>query len=162
MNVMIKKNYKIDLKPMTEDDLPFMLQVYSSTRENEMKRTGWDKNQTQEFLEMQFRLQHTHYQEYYPNAVFSVVTVNNEPVGRLYLHRGTRDIRIMDIALLKDFQGKKIGLKLMQNILEEGKEKNMPVNLHVEHNNPAVEFYKKLGFKIIEEKEVYYFMEWTP
>ena len=38
----------------------------------------------------------------------------------------------MDIALLPDYRNAGIGLSLLQDILEEGKNLNLPVTIHVE------------------------------
>lgn len=47
------------------------------------------------------------------------------------------------IATHKDYRGKGIGSKLLQTIIEtcEGN-----IALHVEHDNPALQLYKKFGF----------------
>lgn len=153
---------QLKLIPFSESDIPFLKKVYASTRDWEMALTDWPEEQIANFLNMQFELQHTHYQKYYPNAEFSIIHINDTPVGRLYLERTDEDILIIDIALLTEFRGKGYGYRLMKDIMAEGQQKNLPVRLHVEKLNPAMTFYNKLGFKNIKERDIYYLMEWMP
>ncbi|MCK5146160.1 GNAT family N-acetyltransferase [bacterium] len=145
---------------MTDEDLPFLMEVYASTRAEEMRLTGWNEIRIAEFISMQFNAQHKHYTQYYPNAKMDVIYVDGEPAGRLYVEHTTKEIRIMDICLLPEFKGKGIGYHYMQQLMDEGKEKCLPVSLHVEKNNPSKSFYDRLGFKVLEDREVYWFMEW--
>jgi ribosomal protein S18 acetylase RimI-like enzyme len=88
--------------------------------------------------------------------------LNDEPVGRLYLHRRQDEIRIIDIALLTEHRGKGIGSLLMLDILEEATQAALPVRIHVERNNPALRLYQRLGFRAIADQGVYWLMEWHP
>jgi hypothetical protein len=38
---------------------------------------------------------------------------------------------------------------------------DLPLRIHVEKFNPALRWYERLGFRQIEDKGVYLFMEWT-
>lgn len=152
----------LSLTPVSDVHMPFLLQVYASMREEEMRLTGWHERQVADFLNMQFNLQHQHYVKYYPNAQMDVILVNGQPAGRLYVERTSKEIRIMDICLLPDFRGRGIGYHYMRQLMDEGQEKSLIVSLHVEKNNPSKRFYDRLGFTIAEDRDVYWFMEWQP
>jgi ribosomal protein S18 acetylase RimI-like enzyme len=107
---------------------------------------------------MQFNLQHTQYMQNYRQPSFDIVMIGDTPAGRLYISRGQKEIRIVDISLLPEYCGIGIGGKLMRELLREGDEKRLPVTLHVEKNNRALEFYQRLGFRIEEDRGVYLFM----
>src|SRR5687768_18508020 len=92
----------IDLRDVTEDDADFLYSVYASTRADEMARVDWNTEQQEAFLRMQFNAQTQFYIENYPGAEFHVITLNEQPIGRLYVHRKADEIRIMDISLLPD------------------------------------------------------------
>jgi ribosomal protein S18 acetylase RimI-like enzyme len=154
--------HTLQFQSITDSDLPFLYEVYSSTRMEEMKSTGWSKEQINQFLTMQFNLQHSHYTKHYPNANFDIVMLKDQQIGRLYIDRGEHDILIIDIALLPQYQKQGIGYQLMKSILDEAKEKNLLVHLHVEKYNPALQFYFRLGFQIQEDKDVYYYLRWSP
>lgn len=152
----------ITLRPMTPDDMPFLYQVYASTRLEELAPVGWTPEQVGEFLTQQFTAQHQFYQEHYENATYNVIIADGQQVGRLYLARWPTEIRIMDIALLPAYRGLGIGSALLQAILEEGERTGKRVSIHVEKVNPALRLYERLGFRPSADRGVYWFMEWQP
>lgn len=154
---------KIVLRPITDNDLEFLYELYASTREEELSVVPWeDDAQKENFLRMQFQAQHAHYQEHFADAKFDVIEVDGQPAGRLYLQRGDDAHRIIDIALLPIHRRKGIGGKLMQEILDDASAAKLPVRIHVEHNNPAMHLYQRLGFAKIDDTGVYYLMERLP
>jgi len=152
----------ISLRPVTPDDEEFLLSVYASTRADEMALADWSAEQKESFLRMQFRAQTQYYTENYKGAEFQVITLKDQLIGRFYIHRRGDEIRIMDIALLPDYRNLGIGSALLQEILEQGKNHNLPVTVHVEQFNPALRLYKRMGFRSKEDKGVYLLMEWSP
>lgn len=111
---------------------------------------------------MQFEAQHRYYHEQFIDARFDVIEQSNQSIGRLYVDRRAEEIRIIDIALLPECRGLGIGKYLMCELLEEASSKGLRVTIHVEHNNPAMHLYKRLGFQHIHDEGVYYFMQWDP
>jgi len=149
----------IQVRPRSDGDLDFLYRVYASTRLEELAATGWDETEIETFLRMQFELQHTQYVQNYPEASFDIVLIDGAPAGRLYVHRGGSGIRIMDIALLPEFRGKGTGGRIIRELVREADAAGLTMSLHVEVNNPVREFYRKLGFKEIESRGAYYYME---
>ena len=47
----------------------------------------------------------------------------------------------------------------MRNLVEEADAKGLVMCLHVEMNNPILEFYKKLGFQTKGEHGIYHYIE---
>jgi len=152
----------IDLRDVKADDADFLYSVYASTRADEMARVDWNTEQKEAFLRMQCNAQSQFYIENYPGATFQVITLNDQHVGRLYIHRREDEIRIMDITLLPEYRNLGIGSSLLQDILEQGKNLKLPVTIHVEQFNPALRLYKRMGFYPKEDKGVYLLMEWSP
>ncbi|KAA3663385.1 MAG: N-acetyltransferase [Chloroflexi bacterium] len=152
----------ITLRSITPDDKLFLCRLYASTREDELSVVPWSDAEKESFLTMQFNAQHTYYQEQFKQAEFLVVELDGEPIGRLYIDRRQDEIRLIDIALLTSHRRKGIGSMLLKDLLTEGSAANLPVRIHVEHNNPALSLYTQLGFKHIEDQGVYFLMEWSP
>lgn len=150
------------LRPIAEDDLEFLLQLYASTRIAEKELVGWGEERWDAFMRMQFNLQHSQYQQNYRQPAFDVIMVGETPIGRLYLNRGEEEIRIVDIALLPEYRGGGIGAALLQEILREGDDRGVEVTLHVERNNPALALYRLLGFQVESATEIYCFMRRSP
>lgn len=152
----------IALRAIDDNDTNFLFSVYASTRASEMELVDWSNEQKEAFLRMQFDAQSKFYFENYPGAELQVIMLNDQPIGRLYIHKRENEIRIMDIALLPEQRNAGVGSRLLHDILDEGKNLNLPVTIHVEQFNPAMRLYQRLGFQHKEEKGVYLLMEWSP
>jgi ribosomal protein S18 acetylase RimI-like enzyme len=133
--------------------------VYASTREEELAVVPWDDAQKETFLRQQFDAQDAWWRENYAEATFDVILVDGEPAGRLYVHRGPSEIRIVDIALLPEHRGNGVGTRLLDDLLAEGDAGAKSVTIHVERMNPALRLYERLGFSLAEDKGVYLFLE---
>ncbi|MFZ6026724.1 MAG: GNAT family N-acetyltransferase [Chloroflexota bacterium] len=150
------------LRPITPEDEAFLYRVYASTRQAEMALVPWDDAQKAAFVRQQFEAQRSHYAHYYSGAAFDVIEVNGLPAGRLYLSRGKAEYRIVDITLLPEFRGRGIGSAILADIQAEAAQAGASVAIHVERFNPALKWYERLGFRVLEDKGVYLFMEWRP
>ena len=152
----------ISLRSVRPDDRAFLLSVYASTRELEVATVvDWDAAQKAAFVRMQFDAQYAYYQENYEGAAFDVILVGGQPAGRLYIHPRDDEIRIMDIALLPEYCNRGIGTTLLHGLQSEAVAAGKPLRIHVERFNPALRLYERLGFRQIDDRGVYLFMEWT-
>ncbi|TPM04264.1 GNAT family N-acetyltransferase [Mesorhizobium sp. B2-3-10] len=145
----------LTFRPIAETDLPFLAGVYASTRAEELALTSWDDAQKAAFVDMQFQAQHAHYQKYYPNADWLVMTHGGEDIGRLYVERWPREHRIIDITFLPAFRGRGFGRALLADLIDEAGAVGKAVSIHVEKHNPAMRLYLRLGFTVAEDKGVY-------
>lgn len=153
---------RLALQPITPQDEPFLRQLYATTREAELRLTGWDDEQKAAFVAMQFDAQHRYYQAHYAGARFDLILRDGEPVGRLYVARWPQELRIMDIALLPGHRGQGIGSRLLGGLLDEGRAAGIPVTIHVEQFNPARRLYERLGFCITGDFGIYYLLSRAP
>lgn len=152
----------ITRRPARPGDRAFLLAVYSSTRERELALVPWSDEQKRAFCEMQFNAQDLDYHRNYPDATYEVIVVNGQPAGRLYVGRWPDEIRIVDITLMAQFRGQGIGTRLLQELQAEAATAKKLLRIHVERENPALRLYQRLGFHLLEEKDVYLFLEWSP
>ena len=152
----------ITLRPARDRDREFLYRVYASTREDELAVVPWTDAQREEFLRMQFAAQDSHYHTHFPDAAYDLVLRDGQPIGRLYVDRRPDELRILDIALLSEHRGGGIGTGLMRELLDEAARTGKAVRIHVEHNNPALRLYHRLGFTRVGDTGVYYLMEWVP
>lgn len=151
------------LRPINELDMPFLLQLYASTRATELAATGWSSEQKLLFLNSQFQLQHTYYQQQFSTGKFQIIEINKVAIGRLYYGWEANDLRLVDIALLPEYQGKGVGRQLMQKLIAQVKERNGTLSLHVDINNPARNWYLRLGFFAVDNvlvNGIYQKMQW--
>lgn len=152
----------ISLRAVAAGDEGFLYQVYASTRQEELAPLPWTEAQKADFLRMQFDAQARHYHEHFPEAAFLLIVRDGRPAGRLYVDRRPEGIRIIDIALLPEHRRAGIGTALLEELLAEGDREGKPVSLHVEHFNPAMRLYERLGFRKVEDTGVYYLLERPP
>ncbi len=161
---IIFKNNDLKLRLFSERDIPFLKKVYFSTREQELKQVdNWNIEMKNAFLTQQFNAQHEYYQKNYIGADFFVIEFHKKKAGRLYYHEDFQGvIRIIDIALLPNFQKQGIGSEVLKGIFERAKIIERKVTIHVESFNSAMNLYKRLGFqKISETNEVYHLLQWN-
>jgi ribosomal protein S18 acetylase RimI-like enzyme len=143
-------------------DLPFLRELYASTRREEMALSGWPEEQIEAFLRQQFEAQHRFYMAEFSGAAFKLILgEEGEPIGRLYLEERDDEFRVIDIALMPPQRGKGIGGRIMQDIIDRAAQAHKAVRIHVEKNNPAMQFYRRLGFTKVEDQGVYDLMEWA-
>lgn len=150
------------LRPVAAGDRAFLVELYASVREPELAHVPWDDATRRAFVEQQFAAQDVHYREHYPGATLDVIEVDGEPAGRLYVHRGPRDIRIMDIALAPPFRRRGIGTALLDALIAEAQASGRTLSIHVEADNPARRLYQRLGFARAGEHGVYLLLERAP
>jgi GNAT superfamily N-acetyltransferase len=152
----------ITLRPISSSDHGFLLQLYASTREEELAQVPWSDRERDVFLRHQFDAQDHHYREHYPEASFDVVELDGVPVGRLYIARWADEIRIMELSLLPEHRGAGTGTRLVRSILDEAAREGKRTSVHVEQHNPARRLYERLGFVPIADRGVYLLMEAQP
>ncbi len=147
------------LRAITPKDLPFLERLYGSTRALELAQIPWSDAEKAKFVAFQFHAQHTYYQQQFPSARFDLIEVEGQPAGRLYVDRRENEIRLIDIALMPEYRNQGLGSKLLAQLLDESQSTGKPLRIHVEHNNPAMRLYLRLGFVKIEESGIYHLME---
>jgi ribosomal protein S18 acetylase RimI-like enzyme len=151
---------ELSFRPIGDEDLPFLADLYASTRWDELAAVPWTDEQKRAFLRSQFDAQHDHYRKHYPKAGFDVVLVDGGQAGRLYVDEWAEEIRLVDIALLPEHRGRGLGTRLLAGVMERAATAGKPLTIHVEGFNPALSLYERLGFRRIGEHGPYLLMEW--
>jgi ribosomal protein S18 acetylase RimI-like enzyme len=152
----------ITLRPVTAIDREFLLEVYASTREAELRPVPWTTEQKHEFVVQQFMAQDTAYHREYPDATFDVIEVDGRDAGRLLVERRSDVIDVLDIAVLPRFQTRGVGTTLLRALCAEAATSGRRVSLYVEKLNPARAWYQRLGFREVSDAGVYLLLEWLP
>jgi GNAT superfamily N-acetyltransferase len=152
----------ITLRPVREADEAFLLGLYASVRAPELEAVPWTDEQKALFVRQQFDAQSTFWRENYTDTSFDVVELHGQPIGRMYVARWAREIRVVDIALVPAHRGSGIGTALFGELFDEADRTGRPVTIHVEMFNPARRLYERLGFTYKEDKGVYLLMERPP
>lgn len=151
---------RVELRPATPEDRELLFRVYAATREEELAPVPWPPEAKEAFLRQQFDAQDSWWHAHYAGATFEVVVVDGRDVGRLYLWEGPSEVRIVDVALLPEVRGCGVGTRLLEDVKAGAAAAGKAVTIHVERMNPALRLYERLGFRLVEDKGVYLFLEW--
>ena len=149
------------VRPENDADFPFIIELYADTRYEELAPVPWPDEAKRDFLASQCRLQRDHYAKHYRDSELLLIERAGTAIGRIYLHVATSEIRLMDIALLRDHRGIGIGRALLGALQGEAGRRKTTVTLHVEPGNPAQRLYQRLGFRLVENRGAYDFLSWT-
>ena len=141
----------ITMRDASDEDAAFLLEVYGSTRANELALVPWSNEQKQAFLKFQFDAQHASYHERFPEASYNIILQDDEPIGRLYVLREEEEIRILDITVLPGYRSVGVGTSLIRQLLTEGAQTGKRVSIWVEHFNPSLHLFERLGFSKVQE-----------
>jgi GNAT superfamily N-acetyltransferase len=151
------------VRPALPQDEIFLYELYSAVRAPEFALAQITATQKEELMRMQFRGQMSAYTQMYPNSCCHVVLLDSKPVGRLWVAPGENELHLVDIALHPDLQSKGIGTVLIQRVQQEAEKARLPIRCSVFRFNPgSLRFHRRLGFTVIREDQVYFYLEWRP
>ena len=98
-----------------------------------------------------------------PDCILSVIESEGHSIGRLRVIRTDEKITLAGIQLLPEFQNKRIGTTLIEELKREAEQKTIPLYISVEKDNPnAQRLYKRLGFRMVGQDDQEYHLECHP
>jgi N-acetylglutamate synthase-like GNAT family acetyltransferase len=150
----------ITFTPVSDDNIDIAVAAYGSTRELELAVVPWAAEQKMAFIKMQFNAQKMDYQARFPNAEHSVIEIDGQPAGRIYMARLADSLRILDITILPEKRNIGIGTQIIKDLMTEAKASGKAVRIYVENFNPSLHLFERLGFAPVEELGVHLLMEW--
>jgi len=151
----------ITLRPVAPDDYDFLIEVYGSTRAEEMALVPWTNEQRDAFIRSQFNAQQDHYLKTYPGASHDIILSNGRPVGRLYVARLDQEIRIIDITLIPAERNVGIGSYLIKQLLDDANQTGKVTRIYVEEFNPSLRLFQRLGFSPSEQHGFHLLLQWS-
>lgn len=156
------KHDSISLRAVTADDQDFLLELYRSSRGNDLRELGWDEDRIREFLGMQYEAQQKFHDSDYQNARDEIIVCDGESAGRLLIEPREREIRCIDIALLPPFRNRGVGSVLIGQLQTRANREQKPLRLQVIRFNRAINLFERLGFERTSETGTHFQMEWRP
>ena len=154
----------IALRPATVDDDAFLFELYLSTRSDELAAVGWNDQQREAFLRMQFEMQ----RRGLPEGDNHIVLLEERRIGRFMLRRTEEAIFLVDITIVPEFRNLGFGAKLINDLIEDSTLTGKPIHLHVLASNFAKRLYDRLGFVVVDDNfaigsdKAYLHMIWAP
>ena len=162
-------DFGVRLRGARDDDLPFLLALYATTRAEELAPVPWPEATKAAFLNQQFALQHHHYLTGYPRADFLLLEAQDGPVGRFYRAAAPEGADpaecdlVIDVSLLPPWRGRGLGTALLHAAMASAAARGRAVALHVLLSNVrARRLYERLGFAVTDEAGAHLAMRWRP
>ena len=113
---------------------------------------GWDDNYQRERHNTEFASQDFH-----------IIQFCGTDVGCLITSRTADTLKVNQIFILPEYQGKGIGSACMTRIVDDANLEQKSVVLKVlKVNTRGIVLYKRLGFTIVGEDSIYFQMEKSP
>jgi GNAT superfamily N-acetyltransferase len=121
-------------------------------REYVEKVWGWDEDE-------QRRL----HRERYGTQDFRIINLDGADVGIMAVVTAPDCVKVNQLFLTPEHQGKGIGRRCMLLVMEEARQLGLPMRLRVLKVNPrALAFYQRLRFTRTGETDTHNLMEWRP
>jgi len=136
----------VRLRQAVPRDSEFAYQLKKTTLGDYVRRVwGWDEDEQRRLHERRFASQD-----------FQVIQVSGVNAGVLAIERRPDCLRVNQLLLLPEYQGKGIGTACMTRVLGEAAERSVPVRLQVlKGNERALSFYRRLGFQTTGEDDIH-------
>jgi ribosomal protein S18 acetylase RimI-like enzyme len=150
----------ISLRYVVPEDQTFLFKLYASTRAAEISGFGWNGEQQEAFLRMQYNAQRRWYETAFPQAKEQIVQLDHASIGRIMLWMAADGATtLVDISLLPEWQRQGIGGGLIRDLMQQCDKRNVILRLQVLKTNPAARLYERLGFHKVGEDDLYFQMQ---
>jgi ribosomal protein S18 acetylase RimI-like enzyme len=153
----------ITVRRAVPEDKDFLFNLYCAARAPEFALLSLPEEQKQQLIVMQFVAQQNAYRAQYPGSDYVIVLRNGHPIGRIWIAEMQDELHLVDIALLPEARNQGIGDLLIRQLQTEARRAGKAVRSSVfRFNAGSLRFHQRLGFRIISEDEMQFYMEWTP
>ena len=144
---------EVSLRKARASDSEFIFTVKKAAyREYVEQVWGWDDNYQWERHNKEFA-----------SHDFHIIQFNGTDVGILVISHTSDALKINQIYILPEYQGKGIGSACLARIIDDANLEEKSVVLQVlKVNTRGIDLYRRLGFTIVGENSIYFQMEKLP
>ena len=152
----------LSLRPAVAADHQFIYDLTYQVLYEQLRAETWPPQFRDQLLKQQIYAKHGSYSAAYPAADHGIVMVDDQPVGRLLVDRSGEFHNLIDIAILPKYRSTGLGTRLVLALCHEAELCHKPIRLYVSVSNPrAMNLYRRLGFRVIDNQEAGSVMECT-
>ena len=146
----------ITTRTATEHDDAFLFALFKAVRSGEFAHAALEPAQLDLLIGIQYAGQKQSYGTQYPGGN-SIVLLDGEPVGRIWLFRGPAEHHLVDVALMPEFQNRGIGSILIAEAIAAARSAGVRLCCSIALTNGAsLRFHQRLGFQVVGHDEIYY------
>ena len=140
----------LNIRKAHESDSEFVFTVKKAAFQKYVEQVwGWDESYQRELHDRRFASQD-----------LRIIQFCGTDVGFLATSRTRATLKVNQLYILPEYQGKGIGTACMARILDDASLRQKPVMLQVlKVNTRGVAFYEKLGFIIVGESTTHFQMK---
>jgi ribosomal protein S18 acetylase RimI-like enzyme len=140
------------LREARADDLDFLLALHEATMREYVERVwGWDDEQQASILRSRFCPER-----------WQIIQSDKQDIGLLVVEDEEDAIRLAEIEILPDWQGRGIGSSIVRWLMQEAAKAEKPLTLRVLHiNERARALYERLGLRPFKEIETHVYLCWV-
>lgn len=152
----------LSLRPAQASDSGFLEALYSSTRDD-LRQINAESDVIEELIKMQHALQMRGNAASYPNALQLMVERLGEPIGRVIVDFGPKEVKILSIAFIAEARGNGYGSSVLRGLQQTAAKLQIPLALDVMQSNlQAKQLYLRLGFTVEQTGPIEERMVWHP
>lgn len=131
-------------------DEPVARRLFHASRAADFTALPGGDAAVQAIVDLQFAAHTSMLATRFPDAFHGVITVGHADAGRIVTNSGPAGIRVVDIAVFPEFQGRGVGTRVLTALLDEADDLGFDVELSVwDLNERAIALYSRLGFRSI-------------
>jgi GNAT superfamily N-acetyltransferase len=139
---------RIELQQATAEHYDFALQLYLQTLGPYLRELiVWDEAEQRAVFAAQWKREEV-----------KIISVDGKDAGWLQVAELPTEIRLQKFFVAPPWQRSGIGSEVLDNLLAIWRPTGKKIVLRVLKNNPARQFYERLGFSVIAETGVVYRM----
>jgi len=143
---------KVSLRPVSDDDFPFIRDVYFQTQRWIIEAlSGWRGD----------AIEYRKFDQLYDARNTCIIVVDGEDAGWLTVERGAV-FHIEQIYIVERLQQRGIGTMLLKQLIDEAERANLTLEISTAKINPAQRLYARLGFVPVREDEFKVYLERRP
>ena len=137
------------IRNASQDDYEAVYKIKKDALQSYVEKTwGWNEE-----------FQRNYHEKHFEPINLKIIEVKNEPIGSLKFIKEKDHIFLSELFIIQKYQSKKIGSRIINGYIKNAIVQRKTVKLQVLRiNKRAVNLYKKLGFEIYEEDNVYFKM----
>ncbi|MEK9196504.1 MAG: GNAT family N-acetyltransferase [Patescibacteria group bacterium] len=107
------------------------------------------------------KLQDNFFNDIWSAPDLKIINFNDEPCGYYLAEELQSHIKLHELVILPEFQGKNIGSSILKQLQDQSSQQGIPITLQVLRDNRAIELYERSGFSIVSKSSTHNTMEWS-
>lgn len=144
---------KITKRPAKKEDIDFARDLYHRAYSDVNVRQfgSWDESRQNDLFDKTWKAE-----------IYEIILSGESFCGYCSIEQRDDYIFVHDLVVSPEFQGRGIGSKILNELIEKSKRINLSIKLYVLKENEARYLYRKLGFEDMGTTNTHIKMEFDP